>query len=686
LWHFHYVSMALALTHAVETLLGARNVNTIKQTPVAAVLAAAGVAAGGALWYATRRTAGHAAVDDAGASDAAELAAWLRAHGLPAALVTQLPSSVERALALSTENIQFMGLAVITARKLLAAIKSTRSQQVPSPRPRPSPRSQGTLDAAAVTPRPRPPPARAPQKAVRFAEEYPPAATALTLAESGRAATWRKPFVELAGLAHVGNPPRAVAATLKRTLRLLATPDVERDARGAVWARAQSAADLGKLLAGPFVLLGAAVQPRLEQPARGSASGWAWPWSRARSQQVTPPASPGAEERSQGLPEVKRSGEPAGHSPEEVSERLNAVAAKLNMPQLPSPQEVAATFDETFSAKQVVEWARRTFGDGLILQTSAGIDSMVMLKLVTSVVPNIDVVFVDTGYLPKETTEYVETLRKELNLNLHIARPKLTPQQLEDKHGRLWESSDPEKVHLYGQITKVEPMQRMLKSLGCTATLSGLRAQQTKHRKGLAPISYVPDKGQFSVLPILKWSKEEKTKFKNNTGLPQHPLEAQGYKTVGDAHSSRAAQEGEDERASRFGGKVQECGLHTSTVSLTSVTAGGGSRVGSQAAPETPNKDPKPKDVGMLPALPTGWLVYTRPGCRFCKKTKEELNLRQQPYKEVDISLDDNLAELFARVPGATGVPHAFLNGVHVGGLDALKTRLGASAGQGRFR
>lgn len=90
----------------------------------------------------------------------------------------------------------------------------------------------------------------------------------------------------------------------------------------------------------------------------------------------------------------------------------------------------AGTFKEDFTAEEVVRWAVDTFGEGLVLQTSAGIDSSVMLKLVTSILPDVKVVFVDTGYLPRETLEYMETLRRELKLNLTIVRPKLTPEEL----------------------------------------------------------------------------------------------------------------------------------------------------------------------------------------------------------------------------------------------------------------
>ncbi len=58
----------------------------------------------------------------------------------------------------------------------------------------------------------------------------------------------------------------------------------------------------------------------------------------------------------------------------------------------------------------IVQWAAEIFGDGLVMSTSFGIQAAVMLHLVTSVVPNIPIIWVDTGYLPTETYIFAEQL------------------------------------------------------------------------------------------------------------------------------------------------------------------------------------------------------------------------------------------------------------------------------------
>jgi len=315
----------------------------------------------------------------------------------------------------------------------------------------------------------------------------------------------------------------------------------------------------------------------------------------------------------------------------------------------------ARLFQEDFSAEETVRWAVETFGDGLVLQTSAGIDSSVMLKLVTSISPNVKVVFVDTGYLPKETVQYMETLRHELSLNLTVVRPKLTPEELEARHGRLWESANKEDMVLYGEITKVEPMNRALFELGATAVLSGLRGNQTSNRASMTKISYDLGSKLFKVLPILRWSKEDVSEYQKD--MPKHPLASKGFTTVGDAHSSRALKPGEtNERATRFNGKAQECGLHTSTVPLEQLL--------------------KMSTVSLEP-LPAGYVLFTKPSCKYCKAAKALLREEGLHFVEKDITSTEALAEMQQRAPGATKVPQIFGDGMHVGGFTDLHAKLG---------
>lgn len=213
------------------------------------------------------------------------------------------------------------------------------------------------------------------------------------------------------------------------------------------------------------------------------------------------------------------------------------------------------------STQEVILWALSTFKESLALSSSFGIQSSVMLHLVSTLSssPTFPIIWIDTGYLPKETYQYVDTLVKELGINVHTYQSPLSPARMEALHGELWKTSH----EAYAYLRKVEPMNRALKELKIRAQLVGLRSEQTTHRKNMQMIS-VTSEGILKICPILHWSNKDVQTYIDDHNLPRHPLEAQGYVTVGDAHSSRplASNDKQNERATRFNGKFEECGLH----------------------------------------------------------------------------------------------------------------------------
>jgi phosphoadenosine phosphosulfate reductase len=215
-------------------------------------------------------------------------------------------------------------------------------------------------------------------------------------------------------------------------------------------------------------------------------------------------------------------------------------------------------------ALEMIEWTAQTFGDGLVMSTSFGVQAAVMLHLVTRVVPNVPVIWVDTGYLPPATYRFAEQLTTDLNLNLKVYQSPISPARMEAIYGRLWQKDDAEAFDRYDQMRKVEPMQRALQELGATVWFAGLRSQQTDHRKTLSFIEHQGD--QYKVLPILNWTSDDVHTYLQEHNLPYHPLKEKGYATVGDWHSSRPmTEQDEHERQTRFQGVKQECGLHLPT-------------------------------------------------------------------------------------------------------------------------
>jgi phosphoadenosine phosphosulfate reductase len=238
--------------------------------------------------------------------------------------------------------------------------------------------------------------------------------------------------------------------------------------------------------------------------------------------------------------------------------RLHAVGAAPEPSRL--DLESAARELADADAERVVAWAAETFGDGLVLSTSFGIQAAVMLHLATRVVPRIPVVWVDTGYLPAETYRFAEALISRLHLNLHVTQAELSPARMEALFGRLWEGGRDD-LGRYHRLRKVEPLERAFRRLGARAWLSGLRADQTDHRARLPRVGL--QNGRAKVLPLLPWSSRDVHRYLRAHDLPCHPFFEQGYASVGDWHSSRpVGADDSSERDGRFRGLTRECGLH----------------------------------------------------------------------------------------------------------------------------
>lgn len=206
-----------------------------------------------------------------------------------------------------------------------------------------------------------------------------------------------------------------------------------------------------------------------------------------------------------------------------------------------------------------MSWAVETFGDGLILTTSFGIQAAVMLHLVTRIAPRIPVVFIDTGYLFPETYRFADELTARLNLNLKTYRSPMPPAEQEAKFGRRWEQGA-DGLTRYNFENKVEPMERAVRELRATAWLAGLRREQASTRQDVRAVQV--QNRITKVHPIIDWTNRDVHFYLKKHGLPYHPLWEKNYVSVGDWHSSAPLGEGMTEEQTRFNGIKRECGLH----------------------------------------------------------------------------------------------------------------------------
>ncbi len=206
------------------------------------------------------------------------------------------------------------------------------------------------------------------------------------------------------------------------------------------------------------------------------------------------------------------------------------------------------------------------FKDKIALISSFGADSALLIELVANVDPATPVLFLDTGKHFKETIEYVDYLEKHFKLtNLRRLTPRDDLLQKIDPEGNLWQSQ----VNRCCWMRKVEPLNRVLQSGEYEAVITGRKRFQTDNRQDIDNVELFDD-GVFRINPLCTWTKDDiRTEF-DARALPQHPLVAKGFPSIGCEPCTREVKPGEDERSGRWAhtidmteGQKQECGIHT---------------------------------------------------------------------------------------------------------------------------
>jgi phosphoadenosine phosphosulfate reductase len=214
---------------------------------------------------------------------------------------------------------------------------------------------------------------------------------------------------------------------------------------------------------------------------------------------------------------------------------------------------------EGADAEEVVRWAHARFGRGLIATTSFGATAAVMLHLVHRAAPRLPIVCIDTGYLFLETYRFADELTRRFLLDVRWYSPEMTTARKEALFGHRWDHGV-ECVKQYLRMNKFEPMQRALAELGAAAWITGLRADQTEHRSALRRVD--EQDGRIKIHPLLDWSETDVVAYMEAHDLPFHPLYEQGYRSIGDFHSTLPTTPDMDPRDGRILGKSRECGIH----------------------------------------------------------------------------------------------------------------------------
>jgi phosphoadenosine phosphosulfate reductase len=188
--------------------------------------------------------------------------------------------------------------------------------------------------------------------------------------------------------------------------------------------------------------------------------------------------------------------------------------------------------------------------------SSFGAESVVLLHYVSRIVPDVPVLFLDTGKHFPDTLCYRDQVTDELDLNLRIISPEAAGLEREDPHGTL-HGRDP---NACCTIRKTFPLQDAIADFD--SWISGRKRYQGAARAALPIIER--DGTKIKVNPLAVWTAEDIASYFTRYALPRHPLEAKGYPSIGCAPCTRPVAEGDDQRAGRWAHMPDktECGIH----------------------------------------------------------------------------------------------------------------------------
>jgi phosphoadenosine phosphosulfate reductase len=216
---------------------------------------------------------------------------------------------------------------------------------------------------------------------------------------------------------------------------------------------------------------------------------------------------------------------------------------------------------ETHTAEQVIDLVlgERPEAEACIT-CSFQAAGMVVLHLLRQRVPEIPVLFLDTGYHFPQTYDFRDQLAREWKLNLVNITPVQTVEQQESALGILY-LNDPTRCC---QLRKVEPLIRALAPFEIWFT--GLRREQSVTRKDVrkAELHCLPTgKTLTKVNPLAGWSSEQVWEYTRANNLRYLPQYDEGYLSIGCQPCTALPEDPANPRSGRWGGRKLECGIHT---------------------------------------------------------------------------------------------------------------------------
>jgi phosphoadenosine phosphosulfate reductase len=223
-----------------------------------------------------------------------------------------------------------------------------------------------------------------------------------------------------------------------------------------------------------------------------------------------------------------------------------------NMANEPTPALLAELEEvneklEREAPSKAIEWAVDRFEGNLSMACS--FQDLVALDLALEVMPNLEILFLETGASFPETVAFAEEQRLLRNLHLTVTHP--------GPEADAW----PCGTENCCKLRKVAPLRNALD--GRMAWLTSLKRVDAPTRAAIPIVGWDESFGLVKVNPLAAWTEDDIDSYIASHELPTHPLWSKGYRSIGCAPTTRPVEDGEDPRAGRWSGTGKvECGLH----------------------------------------------------------------------------------------------------------------------------
>ncbi|HKK38966.1 MAG TPA: phosphoadenylyl-sulfate reductase [Cryomorphaceae bacterium] len=191
------------------------------------------------------------------------------------------------------------------------------------------------------------------------------------------------------------------------------------------------------------------------------------------------------------------------------------------------------------------------------LTSSFQTHSIPLLHIISQSQIAIPVFCLNTGFLFPETLTFRDEVAAKLNLDVRTISSSTPKHQQKDANRNFFFTSNPDYCC---HLNKVEPTERLLHEFD--VWVNGVRADQNLNRRNMT--TYQAAKfGTERFHPMLDWTSKAIYDYIKEHDLPRHPLDAQGYQSIGCIPCTRKTDINDPRAARWFGLSKTECGLHT---------------------------------------------------------------------------------------------------------------------------